>query len=286
MSDAFDWSTYLSIFHESRAGVAEDILSRAYSGPSTPYRWLARAVSRRADTVLDIASGAGAMSRELAREGRTIVGVDMSVAELTLAASRSDDPWLCADGRALPVADESFDAVTSSMGVVVIRPADQLFREVARVLKPGGVFAFMAPTVRPLRLVETARGWELDALVPSDELRTFIVDRIRSAQATQDTFTTPAGIDARLAEQRRSTTVELVVPQGYRWAVDRYAESTEIVESDEGDVRVRAQFLPPVAERVGLVIVTAPDSFVLHPEELKSAGAQMAQVLLAHHGLA
>ncbi len=151
MSDAFDWSTYLSIFHESRAGVAEDILSRAYSGPSTPYRWLARAVSRRADTVLDIASGAGAMSRELAREGRTIVGVDMSVAELTLAASRSDDPWLCADGRALPVADESFDAVTSSMGVVVIRPADQLFREVARVLKPGGVFAFMAPTVRPLR---------------------------------------------------------------------------------------------------------------------------------------
>jgi len=154
--------------------------------------------------------------------------------------------------------------------------------EYSRAWKPGLVSA----TVRPLRLVETARGWELDALVPSDELRTFIVDRIRSAQATQDTFTTPAGIEARLAEQRRSTTVELVVPQGYRWAVDRYAESTEIVESDEGDVRVRAQFLPPVAERVGLVIVTAPDSFVLHPEELKSAGAQMAQVLLAHHGLA
>lgn len=153
--------------------------------------------------------------------------------------------------------------------------------EYSRAWKPGLVSA----TVRPLRLVETARGWELDALVPSDELRTFIVDRIRSAQATQDTFTTPAGIEARLAEQRRSTTVELVVPQGYRWAVDRYAESTEIVESDEGDVRVRARFLPPVAERVGLVIVTAPDSFVLHPEELKSAGAQMAQVLLAHHGL-
>lgn len=153
--------------------------------------------------------------------------------------------------------------------------------EYSRAWKPGLVSA----TVRPLRLVETARGWELDALVPSDELRTFIVDRIRSAEATDETFTAPAGIDARLAEQRRSTTVELVVPQGYRWAVDRYAESTEIVESDEGDVRVRARFLPPVAERVGLVIVTAPDSFVLHPEELKSAGAQMAQVLLAHHGL-
>lgn len=150
MSDAFDWSAYLSIFHESRAGVAEDILSRAYAGPSTPYQWLAKAVSRRADSILDVACGAGAMSRELEREGRTVVGVDVSYAELSLAASRAQTPWVCADARQLPIADESFDAVTSSMGAVVINPVDELFAQVARVLKPGGVFAFMAPTIRPL----------------------------------------------------------------------------------------------------------------------------------------
>ncbi|WP_028708968.1 class I SAM-dependent methyltransferase [Propionicicella superfundia] len=150
MNDAFDWATYLSIFHADRAGVAEDILSRAFAGPSTPYRWLARAVSRRAEVILDVGCGAGAMSRELARGGRTVVGVDLSFAELELAASRSGTPWLCADGRRLPIADESCDAVTSSMGVVVIRPVEKLFAEVARVLKPGGVFAFMAPTIRPL----------------------------------------------------------------------------------------------------------------------------------------
>lgn len=150
MNDPFDWATYLSVFHADRAGVAEDILSRAFAGPSTPYRWLARAVSRRADTILDVGCGAGAMSRELARDGRTVVGVDLSIKELELAASRSDAPWVCADACRLPFADASFDAVTSSMGVVVIRPMEQLFAEIARVLKPGGVFAFMAPTIRPL----------------------------------------------------------------------------------------------------------------------------------------
>lgn len=150
MNEMFDWAAYLSLFHSDRAGVAEDILSRAFSGPSTPYRWLARAVSRRADTVLDIGCGSGAMSRELARPGRIVVGADISYAELTLAASRGKTPFICADGKQLPIADESFDAVTSSMGAVVIRPFESLVAEVARVLKPGGVFAFMAPTIWPL----------------------------------------------------------------------------------------------------------------------------------------
>jgi SAM-dependent methyltransferase len=150
MNNMFDWQTYLSVFHADRTGVAEDILSRAFAGPSTPYSWLARAVSRRAEIVLDVGCGSGAMSRALDQEGRTVLGVDISMAELQLAASRSDTPWLCADARALPIRDESVDAVTSSMGVVVIHPSERLFAEVARVLKPGGVFAFMAPTIRPL----------------------------------------------------------------------------------------------------------------------------------------
>lgn len=151
MNDSwFDWATYLSIFHADRPGVAEEILSRAFSGPQTPYRWLARAVAKTADTVLDVGCGAGAVARELARPGRTTIGIDISFSEVRLARERSGDPVVCGDGRQLPFADESFAAVVSSMGVVVIRPLDQLFAEVARVLRPGGVFAFMAPTVRPL----------------------------------------------------------------------------------------------------------------------------------------
>ncbi|MBK6764276.1 MAG: WYL domain-containing protein [Micrococcales bacterium] len=94
--------------------------------------------------------------------------------------------------------------------------------EYSRAWKPGLVEA----TVAPLRLVETTRGWELDAMRSDGELRTFIVDRIRSAATTGATFVTPVDIRARLAGQREVTTVDLVVPHGFRWAVDRYAEGT------------------------------------------------------------
>ncbi|MDO5287244.1 MAG: class I SAM-dependent methyltransferase [Actinomycetia bacterium] len=145
-----DWDSYLSVFHAERPGVAEDVLSRASNGYYSPHRWLARAVSARAEVVLDIACGSGAMSRELARPGRTVVGVDISAAELALAQSRSAGPWVRGDALRLPIADESVDAVTSSMGMVVVQPTEQLLMESARVLKPGGMLAFMAPTVLPL----------------------------------------------------------------------------------------------------------------------------------------
>ncbi|MEZ5185084.1 MAG: WYL domain-containing protein [Candidatus Nanopelagicales bacterium] len=154
--------------------------------------------------------------------------------------------------------------------------------EYSRAWKPGVVHR----TAFPLRLVETVRGWELDALLPDGELRTFLADRIREVVVTDRSFEIPTGIDERLAEQRRPTTVDLVVPHGYQWAVDRYADSTEVIEQDEGDVVVRAQFLPPVAERVGLVVVTAPNAFVVRPDSLKSAGHDMAELLLHHHDLA
>ncbi len=146
----FDWPGYLADFHTERAGAAEAVLSRALAGDHSPYRWLARAVSTGADRVLDLACGSGAISRELVRPGRTVVGLDTSAAELALAAERGPGPWLRADAHALPFADGSVDAVTSSMGLVVIRPLGEVLSEVARVLKPGGVLAAIAPAVRPL----------------------------------------------------------------------------------------------------------------------------------------
>ncbi|MDO5533586.1 MAG: methyltransferase domain-containing protein [Propionibacteriaceae bacterium] len=150
MSRPFDWGAYLKAFHGASPGITEAVLSRTLSGGHTPYRWLARAVSPRAELVVDVACGSGAMVRELARPSRTVIGVDLAESELRLAAQRSPGAWLCADARALPLASGSVDAVVSSMGAVVIQPARALFTEVGRILKPGGVFAFTAPTVLPL----------------------------------------------------------------------------------------------------------------------------------------
>ncbi|MGI8457730.1 MAG: class I SAM-dependent methyltransferase [Propionibacteriaceae bacterium] len=148
--ERIDWRRYVAEFHRDRAGVAEAVLSRAMSGDHSPYRWLARAVSVNASTVVDLACGSGPMSRELARPGRMVVGVDLAASELALAADRGPGPWVQADALQLPFADGSVDAVTSSMGLVVVTPLTQVMAEVARVLRPGGVLAAIAPAVRPL----------------------------------------------------------------------------------------------------------------------------------------
>ena len=151
MSDrAIDWPSYLAEFHRERAGVVEAVLSRALAGDHSPYRWLARAVSATARVVLDLACGSGPMSRELARPGRMVVGLDRSEHELALAAGRDPGPWVQADGLHLPFRDSSVDVVTSSMGLVVVQPMGQVLAEVARVLRPGGVLAGIAPALRPL----------------------------------------------------------------------------------------------------------------------------------------
>jgi SAM-dependent methyltransferase len=151
MSDReVDWPAYLAEFHRERAGVVEAVLSRALAGDDSPYRWLARAVSATAGVVLDLACGSGPMSRELARPGRTVVGLDRSEHELALAAGRSRGPWVQADGLRLPFRDSSVDVVTSSLGLVVVQPTGQVLAEVARVLRPGGVLAGIAPALRPL----------------------------------------------------------------------------------------------------------------------------------------
>ena len=105
MRKGFDWAAYLRGFHDTTPGVTEAVLSRTLAGGHTPYRWLARAVSPRAQLIVDLACGSGAMSRELALPGRTVLGVDLAESELRLASERSEGPWLCADGLALPLAD-------------------------------------------------------------------------------------------------------------------------------------------------------------------------------------
>ena len=141
--------------------------------------------------------------------------------------------------------------------------------------------------IEPYALHRTDRGWEVDAgPLVAGRARTFIVDRITSAEPLPQSFERPAGIERILADERAVVEVEMSLPQRTQWAVDRFAETTAVLTSDADDLTVRAGFLPPVAERVGLVLVIAGrDSFVLAPDVYSSAGADLARALLAHHDL-
>lgn len=153
----------------------------------------------------------------------------------------------------------------------------------ARIWAPG----VSARTVEPYQLVRTKRGWELDAGPMQDgRARTFIVDRIISAEMLEEVFDRPDGVAELLADERRELPVELVMPHGWHWLVDRFAERSEVMGADSSDAHIRGWFLPPVAERVGLILATAgPRAFVVAPESLLDAGRHMADRLLRHHEL-
>lgn len=140
--------------------------------------------------------------------------------------------------------------------------------------------------IEPYRLVRTRRGWEVDA-GPRDEVaavRTFLVSGIRHAEVLDEHFDLPPDLDAVLVEQREPVPVEMVVPQERRWAVERHAESVTVLADDEESVSLRADLLPPVAQRLGLLLLSCgPSAFVVAPAGLQDAGVDTATLLRAHH---
>jgi predicted DNA-binding transcriptional regulator YafY len=140
--------------------------------------------------------------------------------------------------------------------------------------------------IEPYRLVRTRRGWEVDA-GPADDVtavRTYLVSGIVEHTVLDETFEPPADLDALLAHNREARPVELVVPQSSRWAVERFAESVTVLADDEESVSLRADLLPPVAPRLGLLLLCCgPDAFVMAPSTLADAGEVTAQQLLEHH---
>jgi proteasome accessory factor C len=142
--------------------------------------------------------------------------------------------------------------------------------------------------IEPYRVVGTRRGFEVDAgpLDAGGAIRTFLVSGIRSVQVLDETFEPPGDVQQRIAAGRRTVAVHLVVPRDRGWVVERFAESVRVAQADE-DLALVADVLPPVVERVGLMLTLAgPQAFVVEPAELHDAGAHTARVLLAHHGLA
>ncbi len=140
--------------------------------------------------------------------------------------------------------------------------------------------------IEPYQLVQTRRGWEVDAGPVDDEgrLRTFLLSNIRSAEVVDRAFTTPDDVAERLAEQRATTRVRVLLPQSARWAADFYAEQVTLVEDDEEDVVVDLDLLPPVERRVGrLLLAAGPLAAVIDPPELDSAGVVLAEELMVHH---
>ncbi|MDJ0633076.1 MAG: class I SAM-dependent methyltransferase [Xenococcaceae cyanobacterium MO_188.B29] len=125
--------------------------------------------------VLDLCCGAGQTTRFLVQKSSNVTGLDISPVALS-RAKKNVPQAKYVEGLAqnMPLADNQFDLVHTSSALHEMTPQEleQIFKEVYRVLKPGGIFAlvdfhqpnnqlFLPPLIIFLWLFETETAWQL-----------------------------------------------------------------------------------------------------------------------------
>src|SRR5262249_12907996 len=113
--------------------------------------------------ILDVGCGAGFLSNELARHGYRVTGLDAS--ESSLAVARQYDTtgkvnYENGDAYALPYADASFEVVCAMDFLEHVEEPGGILSEIARVLKPGGLFFFHTFNRNPLAWLIIIKGVE------------------------------------------------------------------------------------------------------------------------------
>ncbi|HLF23121.1 MAG TPA: methyltransferase domain-containing protein, partial [Burkholderiales bacterium] len=102
------------------------------------------AVGARSGTrVLDVATGPGYVAGAAAQRGATVVGIDFSAA--MLAEARRSFPVIefhQGDAEALPLPDDSFDAVVMNFGLLHLGHPERALAEARRVLRSRGRVGF------------------------------------------------------------------------------------------------------------------------------------------------
>lgn len=112
-------------------------------------------------SVLDLGSGTGFFTQQLATKypELQIVGMDIAEGMLHYAAEQHHGiSWLCSDAELLPIADNSVDIIFSSLAIQWCNNLPQLMTELARVLKPGGQLHIA--TLGPHTLHELKSAWQ------------------------------------------------------------------------------------------------------------------------------
>lgn len=145
------------------------------------YAHLARGQLSLYSRVLDLGCGRGGLVEQLEHPHQQVIGIDPDL--LSLREHRLPVPRVQGFSHPLPFARDSFDLVFASWLLEHLQEPANDFAEIARVLRPGGSFAFITPNRRhPLALFNRLLG-------QLGQLQGWLVNRLY-ARAPADTFPT------------------------------------------------------------------------------------------------
>ena len=122
--------------------------------------------------VLDLAAGTLDVSREILRQnpGLKVLSMDFSRAMLCRGKEKvTRQPSIFpvqADGRSLPLPDGCVDTVTIAFGIRNILPRTEAYKEILRVLAPGGRLCILEFGTGQARIWQGAYNFYLGTVLP------------------------------------------------------------------------------------------------------------------------
>ena len=118
-------------------------------------KWFDRQIDWQGKAVLDLGCAGGFMAEAMAQRGARVTGIDPAAKAIAAARAHASAQGLpirydiCV-GEALPYAGGSFDAVVCVDVLEHVADLNKVLAEVARTLRPGGLFLFDTINRNPL----------------------------------------------------------------------------------------------------------------------------------------
>ena len=158
---------------------------------------------RAGQRVLDVAAGSGNAAVPAAATGATVIASDLTpelfdAGRAHAARHGVELEWVEADAEALPFADNSFDVVTSCVGVMFAPHHQVAADELLRVVRPGGTIGMinwtpggfignLFATMKPYAPPPPAGASPPPLWGDEDHVRTLFGDRVSELTARRET---------------------------------------------------------------------------------------------------